>query len=468
MSAAPRTLVEKIWDGHVIATRPGWSLLQIDRHMVQETTSARAFRTLDARGIKVSQPGLTLATQDHLLSTRPDRTEASFPLGQDSLRLLRENCAAHGVEVFSARSAHQGIAHVVASEQGFALPGTTLVCGDSHTATSGGVGALAWGIGTTEVGHVLAAQALWMRDPRRMCVRFEGGLGPGVVAKDLILYLIGRIGTAAGTGHFVEYAGSAVRSMPVEARMTLCNMSIEFGARCGLVAPDEATFAYLRGRPLAPSGAAWDQAVDAWARLPTEDGAGFDKEVEIDCAAIEPHVSWGTNPQQVAPIGGEVPDPETLAGEARDNARRALAYMDLRPGTKLERIGIDMVFIGSCTNGRLSDLADAARIVAGRRVATGVRAIVVPGSREVRREAEALGLDRVFRDAGFEWREAGCSMCVSINDDVVPPGARCASTSNRNFEDRQGRGSRTHLCSPAVAAATAVAGTLADPRRLVH
>jgi 3-isopropylmalate/(R)-2-methylmalate dehydratase large subunit len=468
MSAAPRTLIEKIWDEHVIASRPGWCLLHIDRHMVQETTSARAFRALDERGIKVGRPDLTLATQDHLLSTRPDRTEASFPLGMDSLRLLRMNCAAHGVRVFPADSAHQGIAHVVAPEQGFALPGTTLVCGDSHTATSGGVGALAWGIGTTEVGHVLATQALWMRRPRRMRVRFEGMPGPGVVAKDLILSLIGRIGTAAGTGHFVEYAGSAVRALPVEGRMTLCNMSIEFGARCGLVAPDEATFAYLRNRPQSPKGELWEPASEAWAHLPTDDGASFDQDVEVDCAGIEPHVSWGTNPQQVAPIGGIVPDPERLNAEARDDARRALAYMDLPPGTRLEQIAIDMVFIGSCTNGRLSDLKDAARVAAGRRVAPGVRAIVVPGSREVRREAEALGLDKVFREAGFEWREAGCSMCVSINDDIVPPGARCASTSNRNFENRQGRSSRTHLCSPAVAAATAVMGRITDPRRMAQ
>jgi 3-isopropylmalate/(R)-2-methylmalate dehydratase large subunit len=463
----PQTLVEKIWGAHIVAQAGDTALLHVDRHIVQETTCARAFRALAERGIKVAAPHLTLGTQDHLLSTAPGRTEQTFPAGRESLELLRQNCATHGIRLFASDSPGQGIAHVVAVEQAFVLPGVTLVCGDSHTATSGGVGALAWGIGTTEVGHVLATQALRLRRPKLMRALFEGAVPVGVLPKDLILALIGQVGTDAGTGHFVEYAGSAVRTMRVEGRMTLCNMSIEFGARSGLVAPDEMTFAYLKGRPMAPQGALWEQAVAEWRGLVSDNDARFDCEVAIDCARVEPHVSWGTNPFQVAPIGGRVPDPASLPDMAqRTAAERALQYMDLRPGTPLQDIGVDMVFIGSCTNGRLSDLQDAARIAAGRRVAPGVRAIVVPGSSEVRRQAEAHGLDAVFRDAGFEWREAGCSMCVSINDDVVPPGARCASTSNRNFENRQGRGSRTHLCSPAVAAATAIAGRLADPRRL--
>ena len=463
----PRTLVEKIWDAHVVAQDGDAAVLHIDRHIVQETTCARAFRMLAERGLKVAAPQLTLATQDHLLSTAPGRTERSFADGVESLELLRKNCADHGIRVLASGSPGQGIAHVVGAEQGFALPGVTLVCGDSHTATSGGVGALAWGIGTTEVGHVLATQALRMRQPKLMRVRFEGEPPPGVLPKDLILALIGQIGADAGTGHFVEYAGSAVRTMSVEGRMTLCNMSIEFGARCGLVAPDDTTVAYLHGRPMAPQGSGWEAAVTQWRGLFSDADAVFDREVVVDCTQVAPQVSWGTNPSQVTAIGGRVPDPAGMADDAqRKAAELALAYMDLQPGTRLQDIGIDIVFIGSCTNGRLSDLREAARIAVGRHVAPGVRALVVPGSTEVRRQAEAEGLDTVFRDAGFEWREAGCSMCVSINDDVAPPGARCASTSNRNFENRQGRGSRTHLCGPAVAAATAIAGHLADPRQI--
>jgi 3-isopropylmalate/(R)-2-methylmalate dehydratase large subunit len=464
----PRSVVEKIWDAHRIADLgDGIELLHIDRHVVQETTSARAFEALRRLGRRVARPELTFATQDHLLSTAPGRDDATFAPGMECIRLLRANCAEHGVAVYDVGDARQGIAHVVAPELGIALPGCTLVCGDSHTATNGGLGALAWGIGTTEVAHVLAAQALQQRRPRMMRVAFSGRRGACVTPKDMVLFLIGRIGAAAGAGHFVEYAGSAVRGLPIEGRLTLCNMSIEFGARAGIVAPDDTTYEYLAGRPLAPAGAAWEAALDHWRELASDEGAAFDSEVEIDCAEIPPQVTWGNSPQQVIGVDDMVPDPERIADPARrEEARRSLGYMDLRPGMPIAGLKIDLVFIGSCTNGRLSDLESAAGLVAGRRVAPGLRALVVPGSTQVKRAAEAKGLDRVFREAGFEWREAGCSMCVSINDDFVPPGARCVSTSNRNFENRQGPGSRTHLCSPLMAAAAALTGAITDVRRM--
>jgi 3-isopropylmalate/(R)-2-methylmalate dehydratase large subunit len=465
----PQSLIEKIWDAHVVADLDeGVQLLHIDRHVVQETTSARAFATLRRAGLPVFSPHLTFATQDHLPSTAPGRTDKSFAPGIECIELLRSNCREHGIALFDVGDAHQGIAHVIAPELGVTLPGCTLVCGDSHTATNGGLGALAWGVGTTEVGHVLATQTLPQRRPKLMRVTFDGTLNPHIAAKDLVLFLIGKIGIAAGAGHFVEYAGSAIRALPIEGRLTICNMSIEFGARSGIVAPDDTTRQYLAGRPFAPKGDLWDAATRSWRDLRTDDGAAFDTEVAIDCNQVEPQVSWGTNPQEVLSVSGLVPDPDKIADlRKRQAVRRSLEYMDLKPGTRLDGLKIDMVFIGSCTNGRLSDLETAARVADGRKVAPGVRALVVPGSTEVKRAAEARGLDRIFRAAGFEWREAGCSMCVSINDDVVPPGARCVSTSNRNFENRQGPGSRTHLCSPAMAAAAAVTGAITDVRKLV-
>jgi len=469
MAQRPKSLIEKIWDTHVVADLDeGVQLLHIDRHVVQETTSARAFETLRRAGLPVFSPHLTFATQDHLPSTAPGRTGTSFAPGIECIKLLRMNCRQHGIALFDVGDAQQGIAHVIAPELGVTLPGCTLVCGDSHTATNGGLGALAWGVGTTEVAHVLATQSLPQRRPKLMRVTFHGALNPYIAPKDLVLTLIGKIGIAGGVGHFVEYAGPAIQALPIEGRLTICNMSIELGARSGIVAPDDTTFEYLAGRPFAPTGNLWDAAIRNWRQLRTDADAEFDTEVEIDCGAVEPQVTWGTNPQEVLSVSGRVPDPDRVNDPRRRQAMcRSLDYMDLKPGTRLDGLEIDMVFIGSCTNGRLSDLETAARVVGGRKVAPGVRALVVPGSSEVKRAAEARGLDRIFRAAGFEWREAGCSMCVSMNDDVVPPGSRCVSTSNRNFENRQGPGSRTHLCSPAMAAAAAVTGAITDVRRLM-
>ena len=468
MPGGAGTLVAKIWDRHVAARLPdGRDLLAIDRHLVHDMTSAQAFAGLAAAGRDVRHPELTFAVADHIVATDPGRGDETVPGGAELIGALRRNAERHGIRHFGARDPRQGIVHVVAPELGIALPGLTLVCGDSHTCTLGALGALAWGVGTSDVEHVLATQTLPMTRPKLMRVRIAGALAPGVFAKDLVLHLIGRIGAAGGTGFAVEYAGPAVRALGIEARMTLCNLSIEFGARIGVVAPDDVTFDYVAGRPYAPRDALWDRAMADWRSLATDADAVFDREVEIDAAAVGPQVTWGTSPEQVADIGAAVPDPAAEADPARRQAaERALAYMALAPGTRFTEIRVDRVFIGSCTNSRLSDLREAARLLGGRRVAPHVRALVVPGSQAVKRAAEAEGLDRIFREAGFEWRESGCSACCGLNADRVGPGERCLSTSNRNFEGRQGPGARTHLASPAVAAATAVAGHIADPRRL--
>lgn len=463
-----RTLFGKIWDGHVVGRfSDGRNLVHIDRHVLQETTCAPAFDRLRRDGIGVSAPGLTFAVIDHSVATMPGRTAGSFPPTRPAIEAMQRNCRDFGLELFDIDDRRQGIVHVISPELGIALPGSTLVCADSHTATCGGLGAWAWGIGTTQVLHVLATQTLIQRRPQTMRVTFEGRMGPGVYAKDLILHLIACHGTAAGTGYVVEYAGPAIRALPLEARLTICNMSIEFGARSGLIAPDDTTTQYLAGRPYAPRGPMWDAAVRHWGTLPSDDGARYDREITIDCAPIGPQVSWGTSPQDTLSVDGVTPDPAGIADpERRRMAERSLDYMALAPGQRIEGLPIDYAFIGSCTNARLSDLQEAAAVVRGRRVPEGVRALVVPGSSAVKREAEALGLDQVFRDAGFEWREAGCSMCVAGNGDMVPPGKRSISTTNRNFEGRQGPQSRTHLASPASVAAAAVTGRITDIRRL--
>ncbi len=463
-----KTLFDKIWDLHVVEQRPdGTEMLHIDRHVLHDFGSNIAFAKLAASGRTVRCPELTVAVQDHVVSTALGRRDDSFANGAAFAKALRDNTARHGIRLFGLGDPRQGIVHVVAPELGVALPGATLACGDSHTCTVGGLGTLAIGIGTSEVEHVLATQTLALRRPQAMRVRFDGALKQGVTAKDMVLYLIARIGIKGGVGHAVEYAGPAISSLPIEGRLTLCNMSIELGARIGMIAPDDATYGYLADRAFAPKGAAWDQALMHWRSLASDAGASFPREVAIDAGDIAPHVTWGTNPQQVLPIDGRIPDPGAIADPAaRSSAERALAYMDLRPGTAIEGIPIDTAFIGSCTNSRLSDLRAAASILRGRKVASGVRALVSPGSSSVKRDAEAEGLDRVFRDAGFDWRESACSMCAGGNDDAAKPGERCISSTNRNFEGRQGPGSRTHLASPAMVAAAAVAGCIADIRKL--
>ncbi|MEX2649689.1 MAG: 3-isopropylmalate dehydratase large subunit [Alphaproteobacteria bacterium] len=465
---APRTLVDKIWDRHLVDEQPdGTCVLYVDRHLVHEVTSPQAFEGLRLAGRRVRRPDATLAVADHNVPTTDRSRGIEDPESRIQVETLERNCAEFGIAYFGMDDVRQGIVHIIGPEQGMTLPGMTIVCGDSHTATHGAFGALAIGIGTSEVEHVLATQTLVQKRPKAMRVAVEGELAFGVGAKDLILAVIGRLGTAGGTGHVIEYAGSAVRKLSMEGRMTMCNMSIEAGARAGLVAPDPTTFAYVEGRPMAPKGTAWDKAVAAWRALPTDAGARYDQEVAIDAGTIEPQVTWGTSPEDVLPISGRVPDPALLADEGkRKSIERSLAYMALAPGTPLAEVAIDRVFIGSCTNGRIEDLRAAAAVATGRRVAKGVGAMVVPGSGLVKRQAEAEGLDRVFRDAGFEWREPGCSMCLAMNADRLEPGERCASTSNRNFEGRQGRGGRTHLMSPAMAAAAAVTGRLTDVRTL--
>ena len=463
----PRTLFDKLWDAHVVRAPEGEpALLYIDLHLVHEVTSPQAFDGLRAAGRRVRRPDLTVATVDHNVPT----TDRSQPIADETaahqIEALRRNCAEFGVRLYDIHAAEQGIVHVIGPELGLTQPGMTIVCGDSHTSTHGAFGALAFGIGTSEVEHVLATQTLTQTRPRTLKVEVRGALAEGVTAKDLALGLIGRMGTDGGTGYCIEYAGPAVRALSMEGRMTLCNMSIEAGARAGMVAPDETTFAYLEGRPHAPRGAAWDEALAYWRTLPGDEGARFDHTMEIDAAALAPFVTWGTNPGHVVAVDGRVPDPEEAASESdRRAAARALDYMGLAPGTQVEEIAVDRVFIGSCTNARLEDLRAAARVARGHRVRPTVHAMVVPGSQAVKRAAEAEGLDRVFAAAGFEWREAGCSMCLGMNPDTLRPGERCASTSNRNFEGRQGRGGRTHLVSPAMAAAAAVAGHFTDVRR---
>jgi 3-isopropylmalate/(R)-2-methylmalate dehydratase large subunit len=462
----PRTLFDKIWEAHVVERLPdGTCVLYIDRHLVHEVTSPQAFEGLRAAGRQVRRPDATIAVVDHNVPTSDRRLGIAEPESRLQIETLEENVRAFGVPYFPLLDARQGIVHIVGPEQGISLPGMTIVCGDSHTSTHGALGALAFGIGTSEVEHVLATQTLLQAPAKNMLVRVDGALGPGVTAKDLVLAIIGRIGTAGGNGHVIEYAGAAISGLDMAGRLTVCNMSIEAGARAGLIAPDDTTFEYVKGRPYAPRGEAFDRAVEYWRTLPSDADAVYDRTVLIDAAEIVPMVTWGTNPEAVAPINGVVPDP---AGEA-DEAKRAqmvrmLEYMALSPGQHLADVAIDVVFIGSCTNGRIEDLRAAAAVARGRHVAAGVRALVVPGSGLVKQQAEAEGLDRVLLDAGFEWREPGCSMCLGMNPDKLTPGQRCASTSNRNFEGRQGPGGRTHLLSPAMAAAAAIAGRLADVR----
>jgi len=461
-----RTLFEKIWDAHVVHQAPGESaLLYIDLHLVHEVTSPQAFEGLRLTGRRVRRPDLTIATMDHNTPTWPLSQPVTDTIAKEQLDALERNCAEFGIRLEDRFSPLQGIVHVIGPELGLTQPGMTIVCGDSHTSTHGAFGALAFGIGTSEVEHVLATQTLPQRKPKPMEVRVDGELPPGVTAKDVVLGIIGRIGIGGGIGHVIEYTGSVIRGLSMEGRMTVCNMSIEAGARAGMIAPDETTFAYLEGRPHAPQGAAWQQALDAWRELRTDPGATFERSVVIEATQLVPHVTWGTNPGMVAPITGRVPDPANARSEDdRRSLEQALTYMDLRPLTAIQDIQLDRVFIGSCTNARLEDLQAAARVVRGKRVHPRVRAMVVPGSHQVKVAAELEGLDRVFIDAGFEWREAGCSMCLGMNPDILQPGERCASTSNRNFEGRQGKGGRTHLVSPPMAAAAAVAGHFVDIR----
>ena len=455
---SPQTLAEKVWERHVVHRAEGEpDLLYVDLHLVHEVTSPQAFEGLRIAGRAVRRPDLTVATMDHNVPTAPGPVD---PISRTQMEALARNCTEAGITLFPMGSPGQGIVHVIGPEQGYTQPGLVIVCGDSHTSTHGAFGALAFGIGTSEVEHVLATQTLPQTKPNTMAVTVDGELPTGVAAKDVILGIIARIGTGGGAGHVIEYRGSAIRSLSMEGRMTICNMSIEGGARAGMVAPDETTFAYLESRPSAPSGPAWEEALEDWRSLPTDDGAAFDTEVRIDATELRPHVSWGTNPAQTVTIDDVVPPPED------ETAERALAYMDLRPGTAIRDIRPDTVFIGSCTNSRIEDLREAAGVLDGHRVREGLRAMVVPGSMLVKQQAEREGLDRVFVAAGFEWRDAGCSMCLGMNPDQLTPGERCASTSNRNFEGRQGKGGRTHLVSPAVAAATAIAGHFATPQDL--
>jgi 3-isopropylmalate/(R)-2-methylmalate dehydratase large subunit len=464
----PRTLFDKIWDAHVVDRQPdGTCLLYIDRHLVHEVTSPQAFEGLRVAKRGVRRPDATIAVADHNVPTTDRSRGIEEPESRLQVETLERNVKEFGIPYYGMADIRQGIVHIIGPEQGMTQPGMTVVCGDSHTATHGAFGCLAFGIGTSEVEHVLATQTLIQTPAKNMLVRVEGSLPFGVTPKDLILAIIGKIGTAGGTGHVIEYAGSTIRGLSMEGRMTVCNMSIEGGARAGLVAPDEVTFEYLKGRPHAPKGAAWEQAIEFWRTLPSDPGAQYDTTVEIDAASIVPQVTWGTSPEDVLPITGAVPNPADVSDEGKRAAMlRSLEYMGLEPGLKLAELPVQRVFIGSCTNGRIEDLRAAAAVAKGRKVAAGVNAMVVPGSGLVKHQAEEEGLDRVFLEAGFEWREPGCSMCLAMNPDKLEPGERCASTSNRNFEGRQGRGGRTHLVSPAMAAAAAVAGHLTDVRKL--
>jgi 3-isopropylmalate/(R)-2-methylmalate dehydratase large subunit len=464
---APRTLYDKIFDEHVVDRQDdGTCLLYIDRHLIHEVTSPQAFEGLRMAGRKVRQPEKTLAVVDHNVPTSPDRKNGiKNEESRIQVEALAKNAADFGVEYYDAADIRQGIVHIIGPEQGFTLPGMTIVCGDSHTSTHGAFGALAHGIGTSEVEHVLATQTLIQKKAKNMLVRVDGQLPDGVTAKDIILAIIGEIGTAGGTGYVIEYAGEAIRALSMEGRMTICNMSIEGGARAGLIAPDETTFAYVKDKPRAPKGKAWDMALDYWKTLKTDEGAHFDKVVVLDAANLPPIVTWGSSPEDVVAVTGEVPDPAAITDETkRTSKQRALDYMGLKPGTKMTDITLDRVFIGSCTNGRIEDLRAVAKVVEGKKVAPTVDAMIVPGSGLVKAQAEAEGLDKIFIEAGFDWREPGCSMCLAMNDDRLKPHERCASTSNRNFEGRQGFKGRTHLVSPAMAAAAAIAGHFVDIR----
>jgi len=460
----PRTLFEKVWEEHLVASPEGrLPLLYVDLHLVHEVTSPQAFDGLRAAGRKVRQPARTIATVDHNIPTEPRGTPILDAIAKRQFEALQANCRQFGVRLFDMESPEQGIVHVIGPELGLTQPGMTIVCGDSHTSTHGAFGALAFGIGTSEVEHVLATQCLPQRRPKTMLIHVNGELGRGIATKDLALGIIRQIGTDGATGHVIEYAGQAVRSLSMEGRMTLCNMSIEAGARAAMIAPDETTFAYLQGRRFGPSAKDWEEAVARWRALPSDAGARYDTVFEISAQELAPFVTWGTNPGMVVPVTERVPD-LPANGSERVAAERMLDYMGLEPGTAIETIRVDRVFIGSCTNSRLEDLRAAARVAKGYKVAAGVRAMVVPGSQRVKQAAENEGLDRIFREAGFEWRESGCSMCLGMNPDILQPGERCASTSNRNFEGRQGRGGRTHLVSPMMAAAAAIAGHFTDIR----
>ena len=468
MTHAPQTLFEKVWQRHVVSeeTADTPAVLYVDLHLIHEVTSPQAFAVLRERGLRVRRPDRTLATMDHSTPTLTEQVFGGMPIALEAarrqVRELEVNCADFGIELLGLAHDARGIVHVIGPELGLTQPGRTIVCGDSHTSTHGAFGALAFGIGTTEVGHVLATQCLLQRRPRTLAVNVSGTLRAGVTAKDLTLAIISRLGVSGGTGHVIEYRGDAIRALDMDERMTICNMSIEAGARAGMVAPDETTVAYLAGRPRAPPGAAWDRALEEWRKLPTDAGARFDREVDLDAGGVEPMITYGTNPGMVIPIGGAIPE---RPGDAAFS--RALAYMGLTPGEPIRNRKVNVVFIGSCTNARLSDLRGAARLLRGRRIAPGIRMLVVPGSQQVKRQAEAEGLHQVFVEAGAEWRESGCSMCLGMNGDVVARGEYCVSTSNRNFEGRQGSGARTLLASPLTAAACAVRGRVTDPRELM-
>ena len=466
----PRTLFDKLWNAHVVAEMaPGVSLLHVDRHLIHDLGGHGAFVELERQGLSVRNPEQVYAVPDHVVSTAPGRTGGNAEWSARHIDGLRSGCRKWGIRLFDVNDAEQGIVHVIGPEQGLTLPGVLLLCADSHTCTHGALGALAWGIGASEIVHVLATQTIVQRRPKRMRIWIEGTLGRGVEAKDLILRVIGELGAGAGTGYAIEYAGPAIERMEIPGRLTLCNLSIEMGAKVGMIAPDDRTFAYVHGRRYAPGGEQWDRALAQWRRLRSDDAAVFDREVRIDASAVSPQVTWGTSPQDAIAIDAMVPNPAHAADpERRDAITAALAYMDLVPGQPIAGTRIDRVFIGSCTNSRFTDLESAAAIANGRRVAAHVEAWVVPGSQAVKREAEAAGLDRIFREAGFQWREPGCSLCVGANGEMVAPGQRCVSTSNRNFVGRQGPGARTHLASPAMAAAAAIAGTLTDVRTMLR
>lgn len=462
----PKTMFEKVWETHAVHEEPGQpSLLYIDLHLIHEVTSPQAFEGLRLAGRKVRRPELTVATMDHNIPTTDRSLPIADPISKKQMETLSRNCEEFGVTLYDIHSANQGIVHVIGPELGLTQPGMTIVCGDSHTSTHGALGALAFGIGTSEVEHVLATQTLLQIRPKTMEVRVTGALPPGVTAKDVILAIIGKIGTAGATGYVIEYTGEVIRSLSMERRMTICNMTIEAGARAGMIAPDDTTLEYVQGRPFAPKGSEWDDAVAYWKSLPTDAGATFDHTEILNSSDLVPYVTWGTSPGQVVPITASVPDPASFSDEAdRRSAEQALHYMDLKPGTPMQEIRLDTVFLGSCTNGRIEDLRVAAQLAKGHKVSSHVHALVVPGSGAVKRQAEQEGLDRIFKDAGFDWRESGCSMCLGMNPDILQPGERCASTSNRNFEGRQGKGGRTHLVSPEMAVAAAIEGHLVDVR----